>query len=155
MGEINQNEVYGTLVKQFKESGALPVAGVAYDPYSGTSRQAQVLALLIDGEQVASAEVGSRAEVVLDGTCFYVEAGGQVSDTGTIRGEGWTIDIEEVRRPIGGLIVHVGEGVEGQPQSGSAATAEGDRAPRLDIMHNHTATHLLHAQLPAILRTHL
>src|SRR5258708_11248553 len=155
MGEITQNEAYSALVKQLKDSGALPAAGVAYDPYSGTTRSAKVLALLLDGQQVASAEVGSRVEVILDGTPFYVEAGGQVSDTGTIRGDGWTIDIEEGRRPAGGLSGHIGEVVEGQPQSGSSATAEVDSARRWDIMRNHTATHLLHAQLRAILGNHV
>src|SRR5450432_58537 len=159
MGKINPNELYNGLLKQLKESAALPATGVAYDPYSGTTRIAKLVALLIDGQQVESAEVGSRVEVILDSTCFYVESGGQVSDTGTIRGEGWTIDIEDVRRTVGGLVVHIGEVVEGQPHidsiAGSAATAEVDTARRLDIMRNHTATHLLHAQLRAILGTHV
>ncbi len=46
-------------------------------------------------------------------TPFYVESGGQVSDTGVIEGDGWTVDIEDARQPIGGLIVHSGEVVEG------------------------------------------
>lgn len=39
-----------------------------------------------------------------------------MSDTGTISGEGWLIEIEDTRRPVGGLIVHMGEVVEGTPK---------------------------------------
>jgi alanyl-tRNA synthetase len=155
MGEIDRGEVYDALLKDLQATGKLPASGVVYDPYSGTERQAHVLAILRDGQTVQSANVGDRVEVVLDGTPFYVEAGGQVSDTGTIHGDGWTIDEEDVRRPIGGLIVHIGEVVEGQPEVGASAVASVDVARRLDIMRNHTATHLLHAQLRAVLGSHV
>jgi len=155
MGEINTNELYNALLQDLKSSGKLPASGVTYDPYSGTERKARVLAMLRDGQTVNTASVGDRVEVVLDGTPFYVEAGGQVSDTGAIRGEVWTVDVEDVRRPVGGLIVHVGEVVEGQPTTGSEATAIVDGARRWDIMRNHTATHLLHAQLRAVLGNHV
>jgi alanyl-tRNA synthetase len=118
-------------------------------------RKVTVLAILRDGQSVETTEVGERIEVVLNETPFYVEAGGQVSDTGTISGEGWTIDVEDVGRPVGGLIVHIGEVVEGQPQVGQEATAAIDVERRLDIMRNHTATHLLHAQLRKVLGSHV
>ncbi len=155
MGEIDRGEAYNTLIKDLQSSKKLAASGVAYDPYSGTERKARVLAILRDGQSVQSANVGDRVEVVLDGTPFYVEAGGQVSDTGTIHGDGWTIDVEDVRRPVGGLILHVGEVVEGQPSVGVDATATVDAARRWDIMRNHTATHLLHAQLRAVLGSHV
>ncbi|HLY29312.1 MAG TPA: alanine--tRNA ligase, partial [Aggregatilineales bacterium] len=155
MGKIAVSAAYESLIKEMKDSKALPASGVAYDPYSGMERQAKLLALLVDGESVKSAQVGNRVEAVLDTTPFYVEAGGQVSDTGTIRADGWTIDVEDVRRPIGGLIVHIGEVVEGIPQADNEATASVDAERRWDIMRNHTATHLLHAQLRSILGAHV
>ncbi len=155
MGEIDRGQVYSALVKDLQSSKQLPASGVIYDPYSGTERNVRVLTILRDGQIVQAANVGDRVEVVLDGTPFYVEAGGQVSDTGTIHGDGWTIDVEDVRRPVGGLIVHIGEVVEGQPDAGSSAVATVDAERRLDIMRNHTATHLLHAQLRAVLGNHV
>src|SRR5262249_45081845 len=83
------DEVYVQLLNDLKQQKKLPPSGVTYDPYSGMNRQAKLLALLVDGQPVESAAVGDRVEVVLDNTPFYVEAGGQVSDTGTITGEGW------------------------------------------------------------------
>ncbi len=155
MGKIAVSGAYDTLLKDLKASGALPASGVLYDPYSSMERPAKLLTLLVDGQPVERAQVGDRVEAVLDSTPFYVEAGGQVSDTGTIHGQGWTIDVEDVRRPIGGLIVHVGEVVEGTPQTNSEATASVDEERRWDIMRNHTATHLLHAQLRALLGSHV
>ncbi|MEP7288472.1 MAG: alanine--tRNA ligase [Chloroflexota bacterium] len=157
-GKIDPNKLYSLLLENLKIEGKLPVSGVAYDPYSGMESDVRVVAMLRDGESVSIANVGDRVEVVLDRTPFYVEAGGQVSDTGTIRAEGWTIDIEDVRRPVGGLVVHIGEVVEGQPtldESGVNALAAVDMERRLDIMRNHTATHLLHAQLRAVLGKHV
>src|SRR5258708_19780220 len=117
--------------------------------------RAHIVGSVRDGETVKAAKVGDRVEIVLDGTPFYVEAGGQVSDTGVIRGDGWAIDVEDVRRPVGGLIVHGGEGVEGQPTTGSETTATVDAPRRWDIMRNHTPTHLLRPQLRAVLGNHV
>jgi alanyl-tRNA synthetase len=155
MGEIDRGELYNIVLANLKSSGDLPATGVAYDPYSGTERNARLLAILRDGQPVQSASVGDRVEVVLDGTPFYVEAGGQVSDTGTIHNDSWIIDVEDVRRPVGGLVIHIGEVVEGQPAVGDKAVAVVDTARRWDIMRNHTATHLLHAQLRAVLGSHV
>jgi alanyl-tRNA synthetase len=93
--------------------------------------------------------------VVLANTHFYVEAGGQVSDTGLIEGNGWTIEVEDVKKPIGGMVVHVGEVVEGHPKVGDNVTATVDFARRQSIKRNHTGTHLLHAALRNTLGTHV
>ncbi len=155
MGTINIQALYGDTLADLKARGVLGASGVEYDPYSGTERQGRLVTILRDGLAVEAAEVGDRVEVVLDKTCFYVESGGQVSDTGTIRGQGWTIDIEDVRRPVGGLVIHIGEVVEGTVKVNSEATASVDAPRRMDIMRNHTATHLLHAQLRAVLGNHV
>src|SRR5690606_35326524 len=129
--------------------------GVRYDPYGPTRVDTQLLALLRDGQQVESAIAGDRVEVVLAETPFYVEAGGQVSDTGIISGDGWAIEVEDMRRPVGGLIVHIGEVLEGTPREGDLVRAEVDAERRADITRNHTATHLLHASLRRNLGTHV
>ena len=107
----------------------------------------RVLALVQNGERVDQAITGDQVEVVLGTTPFYVESGGQVSDTGVITGKGWRIEIDDIRRPIGGLIVMIGEVVEGTPKLGDAAHAAVDAERRADITRNHTATHLLQAAL--------
>jgi alanyl-tRNA synthetase len=155
MGIIESGEVYRDVLASLKGSGALPDTGVGYDPYSATERDSRVLALLVEGQPVTEAISGDKVEVVLAETPFYVEAGGQVSDTGVITGDGWRIDVEDMRRPLGGLIVHIGEVVEGTPRTGDAARATVDAARKAEIVRNHTATHLLHAALRHHLGTHV
>ncbi len=157
MGEIDMGEAYNAALKTLQAQGTLPATGVAYDPYSSTERPARLIGLLLDGKMAESAMVGDRVEAILDSTPFYVESGGQVSDTGVIRAHAgdWVIEVEDVRRPVGGLVIHIGEVVEGTPHVGDPAQASVDSARRLDIMRNHTATHLLHAQLRAALGTHV
>ena len=153
-GSIATGEVYRRVLETLREQGAVE-HGVEQDQYGPLSRETQVLAILRDGESVDSAAVGDRVEIVLALTPFYVEAGGQVSDTGVIEGDGWTVDVEDARQPVGGLIVHIGEVVEGMPAVGEACVVTVDGERRLDVMRNHTATHLLHAQLRAVLGDHV
>jgi alanyl-tRNA synthetase len=155
MGEITSNEAYTKALNDLKSSKALGANGVGYNPYGSTSVDTKVVALLQNGERVASGITGEKVEVILAETPFYVESGGQISDTGIISGDGWSIEVEDTRRPVGGLIVHVGEIVEGTPKEGDAARAEVDAARRADITRNHTGTHLLHAALRQRLGTHV
>ena len=93
--------------------------------------------------------------MVLRQTCFYVGSGGQVSDTGRITGPEWEVVVEDTRRPIEGMVVHVGRVVRGTPSVGDPVTVEVDAARRWDIMRNHTATHLLHRALREVLGSHV
>ncbi|MCZ7545548.1 MAG: alanine--tRNA ligase [Anaerolineae bacterium] len=159
MGEIARQEAYSEVLAALKADGLLGDAGVIHNPYGPLSVEGRVLAIMRDGQRVEAAITGERVAVVLPQTPFYVEAGGQVSDTGTIRrqGEGarWEIDVEDTQRPVAGLVVHIGEVVEGTPHVGDLACASVDATRRWDIMRNHTATHLLHSRLRAVLGPHV
>jgi len=155
MGEIASAEAYRQLLTDLQAAGALPAEGVRYDPYTDSPADTEILALMREGRPVDSALVGEAIEFVLGETRFYVEAGGQVSDTGTVSGAGWVIEVEAMKQPVSGLIVHVGEVVEGAPARGDSASAQVDRSRRMDITRNHTATHLLHAALRNKLGRHV
>jgi alanyl-tRNA synthetase len=66
----------------------------------------------------------------------------------------WEIQVQDVRKPAAGMIVHVGKVTSGTPQVGDQAVAMVDAQRRQDIMRNHTATHLLHAELHRVLGEH-
>ncbi len=152
------SRLFQELAERLVASGQLPPQGVAYDPYTAFEVEGTVLALVRENEPVDSASPGDRVAVVLPETCFYVEAGGQVSDTGTIVSVSeprWEIAVEDVRRPAAGLVVHFGRVRTGQPRVGDRALAAVDSSRRWDIMRNHTATHLLHAALRAVLGEHV
>lgn len=155
MGEIESGELYNQLLKDLQANGKLGESGVGYDPYVDDAVNTSVLALIQDGSSVDNALVGDKVEVVLGETHFYVESGGQVSDTGTITGDSWIIEVEAMKKPINGMIVHLGEVVEGNPKVGDNVTAQVDIARRDSITRNHTATHLLHAALRSNLGTHV
>jgi alanyl-tRNA synthetase len=96
-------------------------------------------------------------EILLPSTSFYIEAGGQVSDTGYIvskNGEDWLIEVTDMRKPAAGVIVHKGKVLKGQPKTGDLALVQVDEERRTQIRRNHTATHLLHAALHEVLGDH-
>jgi len=130
-------------------------APLGYDPYSALDVEAEVVGLLACDAVMDTALEGSAVELVLSATGFYVESGGQVSDTGRILGPDWEVEVTEMQRPQPGLIVHSGRVVRGQPQVGDKVTAQVDAARRWDIRRNHTATHLLHRALRQVLGSHV
>jgi len=153
---------YKKILANLQEQELLDEIGVEYDPYSTTDVETTIAAILHDGEPVQSAQEGDQVEVVLPTTCFYVESGGQVSDTGFIAaylpGEDestWEIEVQDALRPIPGLIVHTGIVKQGQPRVGDKVWAIANYARRLDIARNHTATHLLHSELRYVLGEHV
>src|SRR2546421_2763227 len=93
-----------------------------------------------------------RVEVVLEENPFYVESGGQVSDTGRVKGEGWELDVSEVEKVDGASAVvgHFEHAFEP-----TAVLAQVDERRRKNIERNHTATHLVHAALRKILGPHV
>jgi alanyl-tRNA synthetase len=116
---------------------------------------ARVVGLVVNQQSVASVEPGQKAELFVDRTPFYAEAGGQVGDSGaffTPAGEK-AADVETVYNAVPGLSAHritaaariqVGDELKG-------VVAE----TRFPTMRNHTATHLLHAALRKVLGTHV
>src|SRR5690348_10191152 len=97
-------------------------------------------------------QAGDTVEVVLHENPFYAESGGQVSDTGTVKGEGWTLDVEGVEKVDGlsAVVGHFAERFEPTP-----VVARVDEPRRRNIERNHTATHLVHAALRKHLGPHV
>jgi alanyl-tRNA synthetase len=110
--------------------------------------ETDVLAVRLDGDVV-----GLR----LRESPFYVESGGQVSDGGTVEGDGWSLSVDQVRRVAGqGAVFGTLSGTfpedSGAPLS---VTASVPNSTRRDTERNHTATHLLHAALRQVLGDHV
>jgi alanyl-tRNA synthetase len=153
---------YAELLNELKAEGKLEAEGVEHDPYGVTRMEVPIVALVRDGRRARAAQPGDEIEVVLPATPFYVEAGGQVSDTGFLTGSdttrqqpAWKIRVMSMRQPVPGLVLHVGQVVEGQPREEDLAWAQIDVDRRMDIMRNHTATHLLHRGLRQVLGNHV
>jgi alanyl-tRNA synthetase len=149
--------VYRDILDSLQTAGQLGKEGVVYNPYDydKLSQPTSVLAILKDRQRVTAADIGDQLEIVLANTAFYVESGGQVSDTGAITGNNCSVRVDDVRRPVGGLIIHQGTVTRGRLSAGDSARADVDLTRRWDIMRNHTATHLLHAALRQVLGEHV
>ena len=158
MGEQGGEDagMYTQLTQKLIKEGKLGEKGVMYDPYQAVQTSGKILALVEDEQIVEEVFMGASVAVVVPKTGFYVESGGQLSDVGLIRDENntWEIEIHEMRKPSAGMITHVGEVIRGQPKVGDDAILLVDLERRMDIMRNHTATHLLHAELHKVLGPH-
>ncbi|MBW7884048.1 MAG: alanine--tRNA ligase [Caldilineaceae bacterium] len=154
---------YAEVLRKLQADGLIAKTGVNYHIYEDRAEvNTVVAALFVGGEPVEEASAGQDVEVLLPETVFYVEAGGQVSDTGEIYywpedldEPVWTVRVTGMRRPVPGMIVHVGQVISGTVQAGDPAAAAIDTERRWDIMRNHTATHVLHAALRQRLGTHV
>jgi alanyl-tRNA synthetase len=93
-------------------------------------------------------EVGHEnlVQVVLDRSPFYAESGGQVGDTGTIEGDGFTFQVTDTQKD-GDLIVHYGHLLKGTMKAGAKVKARVDTGRRQGIQRAHSATHILHYAL--------
>jgi len=150
-------DVFTDIFEALLNSEKLNKMGVEYNPYQPIAEPLEVLALIKDSQPVEKAAQGDIVQVLLPKTWFYVESGGQVSDTGQIisaTGDDWVIQINDMRKPAAGVIVHQGEVVRGQPKVGDLSLAQVDVDRRVQIQRNHTATHLLHAALHQVLGDH-
>jgi alanyl-tRNA synthetase len=113
--------------------------------------------LVVESRVLASEPLGEKHALILETNPFYAEAGGQVSDRGSVSGQGWEMIVESVVRNDRGQTVLVGEVMTGSLPDGTsdAVVAKVDEPSRRDAERNHTATHLLHAALRAELGEHV
>ncbi|MEG8947810.1 alanine--tRNA ligase [Rosettibacter firmus] len=96
-----------------------------------------------------------KSFIILDKSPFYVESGGQVSDTGNITINDTHLPVINLTK-INNQIIHITENESNIKLSvGDKVIATVDEKRRWDIMRNHSATHFLHKALREILGTHV
>jgi alanyl-tRNA synthetase len=125
--------------------------------YEATAATSEIIALVAGGEEVTSvkAPVAGTVAVITRETPFYGEQGGQMGDTGTLRGPRASFKVTDARRPVSTLYVHLGELTEGELKVGDAVDLSVDVERRNAIRRNHSATHLLHWALRTTLGEHV
>jgi alanyl-tRNA synthetase len=125
---------------------------IGYDQWSN---EAQIVALLRNGQEVETAEAGDEIQFILDKTPFYAESGGQIADKGTLKSDHVTISVEDVQKAPNGQNLHKGIIETGAVRVNDRLAAKVDSKNRSKIIKNHTATHLLHQALKDVLGTHV
>ena len=111
--------------------------------YDTTAADTDILAFRQEGDQV---------QIVPRENPFYLESGGQISDAGVLRGVGWELEVEEVRREDRGTTLMARFPETFEP---TAIRAEVDAPRRHNIERNHSATHLVHLALRRHLGAHV
>jgi alanyl-tRNA synthetase len=125
--------------------------------YQNAATTTKVVGWVKDDTVVTSGKLvaGDAVALLLDKTNFYGEQGGQVGDTGTIRSAtGADFGVEDTQR-LGDAVLHVGVLHDGELSVGDTVEVLQTTTRRIDIMRNHTATHLLNLALRQVLGSHV
>jgi alanyl-tRNA synthetase len=124
--------------------------------YTTEKAEAEITALIVDGQPTDQAFVGRDVAILLNQTPFYAESGGQVGDSGVITGaDNLRIAITDTQKKLGDLYVHLGKVEAGTARTGEPVVAEVAHERRGAIRAHHSATHLLHEALRRQLGTHV
>ncbi len=106
----------------------------------------------LETDVAAFRPTGAGIELRLTDNPFYAESGGQISDHGTVLGDGWALQVTGVQKSPEGQILSGSLSGEFRPGRVKATV---DLARRRDIERNHSATHLLHWALRKHLGDHV
>jgi misacylated tRNA(Ala) deacylase len=91
----------------------------------------------------ATVTAATEEYVVLDGTYFYPEGGGQPADRGDLEWDSGAATVRDVRKNHGD-VRHYVEGIEGAvPEAGATARGEIDAERRETLRRMHTAQHVV------------
>lgn len=146
---------------------AAPLEAARHEPYGPLiARDARILSISRGPSSERGGEdLGGNAGVfvALDPCPFYAEGGGQVGDTGVLESSVGSFAVVDCKKRAGAALVELRQ-PGGEPltpghvtalqrllEDSGTVTASVDRIGRAATCRNHTATHLLHASLRAVL----
>jgi alanyl-tRNA synthetase len=125
--------------------------------YDTTSLESEIVELLDATRQpVERLSAGDEGFAALAETPFYLQSGGQVSDSGRLIAPGGEAEVTDlVKGPHGVPRFHAVRITKGSLSYRDRVRAEIDTSLRDATRRNHTATHLLHAALRQVLGAHV
>jgi alanyl-tRNA synthetase len=126
----------------------------AFTGYERLQQNTTIIALYQDGRNVKTLKQGDIGGVILLETPFYAQSGGQVGDKGELFTNDVFFEIEDTKKQ-GKSHIHLGVLRTGTLNVGDVVHASVDHKRRVDIMRNHSATHLLHTALRKVLGEHV
>jgi alanyl-tRNA synthetase len=137
-GDETVNEVYTRIAVDLSSE---------FVGYGTLESESVIAAILVDGVSVESAREGQGVELIFRQSPFYAESGGQVGDRGGVTTANGRVAIDDTKKPLVGLVVHVGRVLEGEVALDAPAHLRVDPELRAATVRNHSGTHLLHAAL--------
>ncbi len=155
---MNEQRTRGRAASQFAAAATVNLdldGGSEFTGYSLLAETANVTAIVVNDASVDEADGGMDVIVVLDHTPFYAESGGQVGDGGRLRSGDAVVDITDTQKLGNDVVGHLGRVRMGRLRVHDRVQAEVDPEHRAATARNHSATHLLHAALKAVLGGHV
>ena len=131
--------------KAWKGSGEAATEGVWFEikdeagasdflGYETETAEGEIRAIVKGGKAAKGLKSGEEGALVLNQTPFYGESGGQIGDTGLIKGpKGALFRVTDTQKKLGDLIVHLGTVEKGSFKPGDAV--ELVRRPRAALGH--------------------
>ncbi|WP_420595252.1 alanine--tRNA ligase [Deinococcus sp.] len=131
------------------------IAATEFVGYGQLAAAGQVQAMVSGGESLEHLPAGSEAQVILDRTPLYAEGGGEVGDTGRLEwfgadGSSGEANVLDTHKTAQGVFLHRVQVLSGELKVGQEVQASVN-PERQSTERHHTATHLLHAALRAVL----
>ncbi len=123
-----------------------------YDKLTDTS---EVLAIIVDSEQVNAINEDQSGIIVLDKTPFYAEGGGQTGDSGEFIADGMNAKVRDTKKFKDTIYLHEIIVANGSISVGDKITAKVNADQRKNTAKNHTVTHILHKVLKEMLGDHV
>lgn len=149
------NLEYAKVSKVYEKLNPDTISEIEFVGYEKLTEESKILFLLRDDELIDEVGENETVDIVVKHTPFYDEKGGQVSDTGKLFNQNFTGEVMEVFNPYNKVIVHRVKIIEGTVKKGDAVSLEVNNITRLSTARNHSATHLLHSALKAVLGNHV
>lgn len=139
------------IIRNGADSSWMQVRQTQFLGYDDLNCEAKVLALLDkDGKALRDSNGNDEVVMVFDKTPMYAESGGQISDSGTIRGDGLIASVRDVKKTDNNVYIHLCKVEEGEVLDGADVSVMVDEKKRKDIMRHHTSVHLLQSALRSI-----
>ena len=151
--QVSRGRSAGNFAVDYSEkinlSGATEFIG-----YNQSKTDSKITAIYKEGNETDAAKAGDKVTIVLDKTVFYAESGGQIGDSGVLVNNSSTINVNDCKKS-GGHFLHFGYVQSGRFHVGDKVQADIHNDRRQLITCNHSATHLLHEALRAVLGDHV
>ena len=151
--QVSRGRSAGNFAVDYSEkinlSGATEFIG-----YNQSKTDSKITAIYKEGNETDEAKEGDKVTIVLDKTVFYAESGGQIGDSGVLVNNSSTINVNDCKKS-GGHFLHFGYVQSGRFHVGDKVQADIHNDRRQLITCNHSATHLLHEALRAVLGDHV
>ncbi|MBE9516888.1 MAG: alanine--tRNA ligase [Proteobacteria bacterium] len=152
---MNEQRERARAASSFKSAKLSEIQGPETDAeftgYDHLKDKATIQMLHAGDGDVKTLKEGDEGIVYLDRTPFYAESGGQVGDQGRLISGKAIFEVVDTQKGH----AHIGRVIAGEFKTGGKVDCEVDASKRLATAYHHSATHLMHAALRAVLGEHV